>query len=67
MMDMGLAIGLIAAALVVGGALGFLIRRILAEKKIGSAEQEAKRILADCEKKAEAISKKRIDYGTDER
>ena len=33
-MNMGLAIGLIAAALVLGGAIGFLIRRILAEKKI---------------------------------
>ena len=60
MMNMGLAIGLIAAALVVGGALGFLIRRILAEKKIGSAKAEAERILKDCAQQAEAMKKERL-------
>ena len=59
-MNLGLAIGLIAAALVVGAAVGFLIRRLAAEKKIGSAEAEAKRILADCAQQAEALKKEKL-------
>ena len=59
-MDLGLAIALIAAALVVGAAVGFLIRRLLAEKKIGSAEAEAKRILDDCAKQAEKLKKEKL-------
>ena len=34
MMNLGLAIGLIAGALVLGSVVGFLIRRLIAEKKI---------------------------------
>ena len=60
MMDLGLAIALIAAALVVGAALGFLIRRVIAEKKIGSAEAEVKRILAESAQQAEALKKERL-------
>ena len=59
-MNLGLAIGLIAAALVVGAVVGFLIRRMIAEKKIGGAENEAKRILADCAQQAEALKKERL-------
>ena len=59
-MNLGLAIGLIAAALAVGAAIGFLIRRFVAEKKIGSAEAEAKRILTDCAQQAEAIKKEKL-------
>ncbi|MBE6555559.1 MAG: ribonuclease Y [Ruminococcaceae bacterium] len=59
-MNIGLAIGLIAAALVLGAALGFLVRRTLAEKKIGSAEKEAARILADCAQQAEALKKEKL-------
>ena len=59
-MNLGLAIGLIAAALIVGAVVGFLIRRLAAEKKIGSAEAEAKRILTDCAQKAEALKKEKL-------
>ena len=59
-MPIGLAIGLIAAALALGAVVGFLVRRLLAEKKIGSAEAEAKRILSDCAQQAEAMKKERL-------
>ena len=60
MMNLGLAIGLIAGALVLGSVVGFLIRRLIAEKKIGGAEAEAKRILTDCAQQAEAMKKERL-------
>ena len=60
MMPIGLSIGLIAAALALGAVVGFLVRRLLAEKKIGSAEAEAKRILSDCAQQAEAMKKERL-------
>ncbi len=59
-MNTGLAIALIAAALVVGAVIGFLIRRMLAEKKIGSAETEANRILQSGKQQAEALKKERL-------
>ena len=45
-------IGLVA--LIVGGALGYLARKMIAETKISSAEHEAKRIVEEAEKDAEA-------------
>ncbi|MBO5354679.1 MAG: ribonuclease Y [Clostridia bacterium] len=60
MLPIGLAIGLIAAALALGAVVGFLVRRMIAEKKIGSAEAEAKRILSDCAQQAEAMKKERL-------
>ncbi|MBQ3064530.1 MAG: ribonuclease Y [Clostridia bacterium] len=59
-MNPGIAIALIAAALVFGALVGFLVRRFLAEKKIGSAETEAKRILADAGTQAEALKKEKL-------
>ncbi len=59
-MDLGLAIGLIAAALVVGLAVGFMIRKISAESKIGSAEEQARKILEDAIKNAENAKKESI-------
>lgn len=59
-MEKGLAVALIAAALVLGFAVGFLLRRMFAEKKIGSAEQEAKRILTDCQQQAESMKKEKL-------
>ena len=59
-MNPGIAITLIAAALVLGALVGFLIRRFLAEKKIGSAEAEAKRILTDAAQQAEALKKEKL-------
>ena len=59
-MNSGLAVALIAAALVLDFAVGFLLRRMIAEKKIGSAEQEAKRILPDCQQQAESMKKEKL-------
>ncbi len=59
-MDLGLAIGLIAGALVVGLAVGFMIRKISAEGKIGSAEDQARKILEDAIKNAENAKKESI-------
>ena len=55
-----LAIVLIVVALVVGLALGFILRKISSEKKIGSAEQQAKVILEDAIKNAENVKKESI-------
>ena len=56
-MKTGLAIALIIAAFVIGGIVFFLVgmlyRKKVAEKQIGSAEEEAKRILNDAIKSAE--------------
>ena len=59
-MNPGLAIALIAAALVLGFAVGVLLRRMIAEKKIGSAEAEAQRILTDCQLQAERMKKEKL-------
>ena len=53
-MELWIAIVISVAALAIGVLVGFLIRRGIAEKKIGSAEAEAKRILEDASKGAEA-------------
>ena len=59
-MELYVAIPLIAAALVIGIVAGFFLRRLSAEKKIGSAETEAKRILSDAAQKAEATKKEKL-------
>ena len=46
-----------AAALVVGFPVGFFVRRGIGERKIGSAEAEAKRLLEEGKKGAEARKK----------
>ncbi|MBQ8415473.1 MAG: ribonuclease Y [Clostridia bacterium] len=55
-----------AAALVIGLGVGFLIRKSIGEKKIGSAEKEAKRILDDSQKDAEAKKKELLLEGKEE-
>ncbi len=55
-----LAIVLIVVAAAVGVALGFILRKIGAEKKIGSAEEQAKKILEDAIKNAENAKKESI-------
>ncbi len=42
------------AALAAGGIFGYIIRKVMAESKIGSAEHEVKRILEEAEKESEA-------------
>ncbi len=69
-MDLWLKILLIALgvvlALVVGTVIGSLYRKKVAEAEIGSAEQEAKRIVSEAIKTAEAKKKEAILEGKDE-
>ena len=50
----------IAGGLAIGFTAGFLIRKSIAEKKLGSAETQAKRILEDAIKNAESAKKESI-------
>ncbi len=50
----------IVAGVAVGFAIGFIIRKILAEKKLGSAEEQARKILEDAIKNAESAKKESI-------
>ncbi len=50
----------IAAGAIVGIAVGFFVRKSLAEKKLGSAEEQARRILEDAIKNAESAKKESI-------
>ena len=59
-MNLFLAIGLIAAALGAGVVVGIIIRKAAAEKKLGSAEEQAKKILEDAIKNAESAKKESI-------
>ena len=69
-MPLVIAIIAIAAAAVVSGALFFFIgisyRKSVAEKQIGSAEQEANKIVSEAMKTAEARKKEAILEGKDE-
>ena len=56
---LSLAIGA-AAGIVVGVVAGILIRKSIAEKKIGSAEVQARRILEDAIKNADSAKKESI-------
>ncbi len=55
-----LAIILIIVALVVGVVIGFIMRKLGAEKKLGSAEEQARKILEDAIKNAENAKKESI-------
>ena len=69
-MELWLAIVLIIAAAVVFAAIGIFagifVRKNISEKKIGSAEQEASRIISDAMKTAEAKKKEAVIEGKDE-
>lgn len=69
-MLMWLAIVLIAAAVLIGAgagiAIGITYRKSVAEKAIGSAEQEANKIVSDAIKSAEAKKKEAILEGKEE-
>ena len=60
MIQLWLAIVLIAAAALVGLVIGFLVRKSIAEKKIGTAEAQARRLLEDAMKNAESAKKESI-------
>ena len=47
MVAIWIAVLIAIGTLVIGGVIGFIIRRIIAEKSIGSAEEQAKKILED--------------------
>ena len=49
-----------AIGLVCGAAVGFLVRKYIAEKKVGSAEEQARHILEDAIKNAESAKKESI-------
>ena len=65
-MHLGLAIALIAVALVLGAVIAYVVRRMLDKKKAGEARSEAERILLDAEKKAESLKKERLMEAKDE-
>ena len=50
----------IGGGAIVGGIVGFIIRRSIAEKKIGSAEAQSRKILEDAIKNAESTKKESI-------
>ena len=68
--ELPLAIGLIAgisvACLIVGGIIGSIIRKISADKKLGSAEQQAKKLLEDAIRAAETKRKEYLLEAKDE-
>ena len=47
-------------ALAVGGFGGYMVRKQAAEKQIGSAEEEARRIVKEAEDKGEAAKKEKL-------
>ena len=59
-MELFIAIPLIAGAAVAGLVIGFLLRKSIAEKKIGSAEEQARKLLEDAMKGAESAKKESI-------
>ena len=59
-MDPILAIVLIVIALIGGCGIGFLVRKILSEKKLGSATEQARKILEEAIKNAESAKKESI-------
>ena len=59
MLGIGIAIGAVVGV-AVGIVVGFLVRKAAAEKKVGSAEEQARRILEDAIKNAESAKKESI-------
>ena len=70
MVELWVLIVAVVAAFVLAAAagcgIGFMIRKNIGEKKIGSAEQEAKRIVDDSKKNAEAKKKEILLEGKEE-
>ena len=59
-MDLVYAIIAIVAALIIGVVIGFIVRKSTAEKRLGSAEEQARKILEDAIKNAESAKKESI-------
>ncbi len=60
MIEAWIAIVLIVVAAVIGAAIGFIVRKISSEKKLGSATEQARKILEDAIKNAESAKKESI-------
>jgi len=60
MIDLWILIVGVIAALAIGFAVGFILRKSIAEKKLGSAEEQARHILEDAIKNAESAKKESI-------
>ena len=56
----GVFIGALAAAVIVGIVVGVIVRKIVSEKKLGSAEEQSKHILENAIKDAENAKKESI-------
>lgn len=65
-MEIWLSIVLIVVALFLGFGVGYLIRKLLAEAKITSAEHAAEQILENSRKEAEAMKKEAVLEAKDE-
>ena len=59
-MKLWLAIILIAVAAVIGVVVGFIVRKVSSERKLGSATEQARKILEDAIKNAESAKKESI-------
>ena len=59
-MDIILLISLPLVALVLGTLIGYIYRKNVAEAKVGRAEDSVKRLVAEAQKKAEAVKKETI-------
>jgi len=59
-LDPIIAIILMIVALAIGVVIGFIIRKVTAEAKLGSAEEQARHILEDAIKQAESAKKESI-------
>lgn len=55
-----------AMIIIIAGAIGYFIRRTIAEAKISSAEEEVERIITDAEKSAEASKREALVEAKDE-
>lgn len=66
MMNLVSVILIALASLVVGSAIGYFVRKSLAEAKISSAEEAARQIVDQAEKEAEALKKEKVLEAKDE-
>ena len=59
-MSIGTTIALAAAAALVGGIIGYFVRRVMAEARIRSAEEEARRIVHAARQQGEAAKREAL-------
>ena len=59
-MSTGIVIVVAVVAIAVGILAGYLIRKTVGEKAIGSAEQKAKNLILDAEHESETVKKEKL-------